>query len=73
MTRASSAAGMRGAQLRYLQAVGGRPHRYWATVFVRPGGFLRPSKVYVVEAGGDAETFDRAAPQVERTITSLEP
>lgn len=68
-----TAAGMRGVQLRYLQAVGGRPHRYWATVFVRPGGFLRPSKIYVVEAGGDAEVFDRAVPQVDRTIASLEP
>jgi hypothetical protein len=68
-----TSAGMRGVQLRYVQTVGGRPHRYWATVFVRPGGFLRPSKVYVVEAGGDAETFDRAAPHVQRTIASLEP
>lgn len=68
-----TAAGMRGVQLRYLHAVEGRAHRYWATVFVRPGAFLRPSKVYVVEAGGDAETFDRAAPLVQRTIASLEP
>lgn len=68
-----TAAGMRGAQVRYLRTVGGRPHRYWVTVFVRPGGFLRPAKIYVVEAGGDAETFDRAAAQVERTIASLEP
>lgn len=66
-------AGMRGVQLRYVQAVGGRPHRYWCTVFVRPSAFLRHSKVYVVEAGGDAETFDRAAEQVQRTIASLEP
>lgn len=66
-------AGMRGVQLRYLRTVGGRPHRYWTTLFVRPGAFLRRAKVYVVEAGGDAETFDRAVPQVERTITSLEP
>jgi len=69
----TTAAGMQGAQLRYLRDVGGRPHRYWTTLFVRPSGFLRPSKVYVVEAGGDAETFDRAAPRVERTIASLEP
>lgn len=65
--------GMRGVQIRYLRAVGGRPHRYWATLFVRPGGFLRRAKIYIVEAGGDAETFDRAAPQVERTIATLDP
>jgi hypothetical protein len=33
-----TAAGMRGVLLRYVEPVGGRPHRYWATLFVRPGG-----------------------------------
>jgi hypothetical protein len=63
-----NASGLRGLQFRYVRDVGGRPLRYWVTVFVRDGGFLRRARVYVIEAGGDREVFDRAVPSVERAI-----
>jgi hypothetical protein len=67
-----SASGLQGVQFRYGREVAGRPLRYWVTVFVRPRRFLRPSRVFIVEAGGDREVFDRAAPSVERAIASFD-
>lgn len=59
-----SADGVPGVQYRYVRDREGRPHRYWVTVFVR-------GRVFIVEAGGDAEVFDRATPAVERAIASF--
>ncbi len=66
-----NSSGLRGVQLRYARDYAGRPLRYWVTVFVRDSGFLRPSRVFVVEAGGDREVFERAVPAVERAIATL--
>jgi hypothetical protein len=60
-----SADGVPGIQRRYARNANGRTLRYWTTVFVKG------SRVYVVEAGGDREVFDRAAPAVEQAISSL--
>lgn len=60
-----SADGVPGIQRRYARDSNGRTLRYWTTVFVKG------SRVYVVEAGGDREVFDRAAPAVERAIATL--
>ncbi|MBL8605242.1 MAG: hypothetical protein JNK72_25150 [Myxococcales bacterium] len=66
-----SADGYAGVQYRYVIGVNGRPHRYWVTVYVKSGAFLRRSRVYIVEAGGDRETFEGATPLVERAITAF--
>lgn len=58
--------GARGVQIRYEADHGGRLHRYWATVFVLRG------RVFLVEAGGDAEFFDPQLQQVERAVLSVD-
>lgn len=61
-----TARGLAGTQLRYTTTRHGRPHRYWVTVFATG------SKVYVVEAAGDQEPFDRASSAVDAAIASLD-
>ena len=58
--------GLAGTQLRYLTSKNGREHRYWITVFATK------SKVFVVEAAGDKEPFDRSVAQVDGAIASLD-
>lgn len=60
-----SANGVPGVMFRYGATVGGRAHRYQVAVFVRG------RRVYVVEAGGDQEVFDPAAPAVARAFRSF--
>lgn len=62
-----SAAGWPGRQLRFTATRGGRPHGYWATVFVHE------DKVYLVEAGGDQAWFAEREEEVMEAILSLEP
>jgi hypothetical protein len=61
-----TARGLAGTQLRYTATRNGRPHRYWVTVFATR------SKVFVVEAAGDQEPFDKAAPAVDHAIATLD-
>lgn len=61
-----TARGLEGMQLRYVTTHGGRPHRYWVTVFTTA------SKVYVVEAAGDQVPFDQQTAVVENAITTLD-
>lgn len=66
-TRAvKTARGLEGTQLRYTTSRNGRVHRFWVTVFATK------SKVYVVEAAGDKEPFDRELAVVENAITTLD-
>jgi hypothetical protein len=58
--------GLSGTQLRYLTSKNGREHRYWVTVFATK------SKVFVVEAAGDKEPFDKSVTAVDGAITSLD-
>lgn len=58
--------GLSGTQLRYLTSKDGREHRYWVTVFATN------KKVFVVEAAGDKDRFDKSLPAVEGAITSLD-
>ena len=58
--------GLAGTQLRYLTTKNGRDHRYWVTVFATK------SKVFVVEAAGDKEPFDKSVAQVDGAIASLD-
>jgi hypothetical protein len=61
-----TARGLEGTQLRYTTTKNGRAHRYWITVFATK------KKVFVVEAAGDKEPFDKAIPAVESAIASLD-
>lgn len=60
-----SANGLAGVMFRYGATVGGREHRYQVAVFVRP------KKVFVLEAGGDREVFEPAAAAVARAFRSF--
>lgn len=66
MHNVKTAKGLEGTQLRYLTSKNGREHRYWVTVFATK------SKVFVVEAAGDKEPFDKSVSAVDRAITSLD-
>ncbi|MFO0659040.1 MAG: hypothetical protein U0165_04320 [Polyangiaceae bacterium] len=57
--------GLVGKQMRYSRTQQGREYRYWLTVFVAD------SRVFVVEAGGDKETFDPATTEVENAVASF--
>ncbi len=61
-----TAKGLSGTQLRYLTTKNGREHRYWVTVFATN------KKVFVVEAAGDKERFDKSVVAVEGAISSLD-
>ena len=61
-----TAKGLEGTQLRYLTSKDGREHRYWITVFATK------AKVFVVEAAGDKEPFDKSVSAVDGAITSLD-
>jgi hypothetical protein len=60
-----SRGGLQGRQLRYEVVRDGRTQSYWLTVFTTE------KKVYVVEAAGDKEAFEGAAPMVESAIEGL--
>jgi hypothetical protein len=59
--------GLVGTQLMYTRTEGGREVRYWVTVFATD------QRVYVVEAAGAKDAFDRARPVIDAAIGSLEP
>jgi len=61
-----AATGTSGIQIRYQTDHGGRLHRYWATIFVHG------DRVYLVEAGGDAEFFDPQVADVEEAVLSVD-
>ena len=62
-----SASGVAGKQLRYSRVEEQRTYRYWLTIYVTG------NHVYVVEAGGDKESFDPAQKLVERAVTTVKP
>ncbi|HMR07055.1 MAG TPA: serine/threonine protein kinase [Polyangiaceae bacterium] len=61
-----SASGTSGVQLRYSTKHQGRPHVFWATLFVTE------SKIVVVEAGGDVEHFEKVQAQVSSAINGID-
>jgi len=61
-----TAKGLAGTQLRYTTTKNGREHRYWVTVFATT------KKVFVVEAAGDKEPFDKSVSAVDGAIGSLD-
>ncbi len=62
----TSAKGLKGKELRYAVTREGREHRYWIAVFAKS------RTVLVVEAGGDAEPFDRSEAAVEKALLSVD-
>jgi hypothetical protein len=59
-------AGLAGREYRYLREEGGRKYRFWIAVFVTDG------RVWIVEAGGDADRFkEKAQLAVQKAIESL--
>ena len=58
--------GLAGTQLRYTTTKNGREHRYWVTVFATK------AKVFVVEAAGDKEPFDKSVSAVDGAIATLD-
>lgn len=63
--------GMPGKQLRFGRDEAGHTFRYWVTVFVRTEGMY--PRVWVIEAGGEQEAFERRREEVERLIATFEP
>lgn len=60
------ASGLTGRELRYTRVENGRKQRFWMTVFVTE------KRVWVVEAGGDADRFkERTQLAVQKAIASL--
>lgn len=60
-------ADMDGQELRYSRELDGRSHRYWLSVLTTP------KRVYLVEAGGDAEVFDSQKMEIEKAMASFRP
>lgn len=58
--------GVEGVQIRAYTLQGGRPHHYWAAIFVTS------RKVVMVEAGGDEAYFTPREAEVEAAIRSVE-
>lgn len=60
-------AGLAGQEIRFSTTRDGRAHRYWVSVFVTN------DRVFLVEAGGDAELFDAKTEQrIRESITSFD-
>lgn len=61
-----SANGLSGREMRYTRQQGGRPHRFWIAVFVTD------NRVWVVEAGGDADRFkEKQEKGIQKAIESI--
>lgn len=66
-----SAGGVQGKQIRFGRDESGHSYRYWVTVFVRSEG--ANARIWVIEAGGRQEVFERRQEEIERTIASFRP
>lgn len=60
-----TADGVSGRQIRYRREIAGRPHAFWATVFVTE------TVVVTIEAGGDQAHFEKLEKAVAEAIASL--
>lgn len=67
----TSRGGIPGKQMRFGRDDSGHTYRYWVTLFVRSEG--RKPRVWVIEAGGEEEVFERRREAVERLIASFIP
>jgi hypothetical protein len=61
-----TARGLVGRELKYTRTQGGRPYRLWIAVFVTE------DRVWVVEAGGDADRFkEKQEKGIQKAIDSI--
>lgn len=58
--------GTKGRRLVFGHDQDGRPYAYWVTLYLAQG------RLFLVEAGGPSEAFERARPNVEQTMASVE-
>lgn len=58
--------GQTGKLMRFGRQEGSQPYVYWLGLWVTPG------KVYVLEAGGRRDEFEKVQNQVEQTIAAFE-
>lgn len=63
--------GLRGKQMRFGRDESGHTYRYWISIFVRDQG--RNPMVWVIEAGGEQEAFERRQEEIERLLATFEP
>ncbi|MFT3775565.1 MAG: hypothetical protein QM820_60225 [Minicystis sp.] len=65
-TEVRTGTGLSGREMKYTREQGGRSYRFWVAVFVTA------DRVWIVEAGGDAERFkEKAQKGIQRAIESL--
>ena len=62
---ATSADGTKGKLLQFGHDEDGKPYAYWVAVFLAQG------RLFVVEAGGAKEAFERARPSVDWMMKSV--
>ena len=60
------AGGQAGRLLRFGRQEGSQPYVYWL------GLWVTPAKVYLLEAGGRRDEFEKVQGQVEQTIAGFE-
>lgn len=61
----ASADGTKGRMLKFGHDEDGKPYAYWVSIFPAQG------RLFLVEAGGAKEAFDRARPNVEWMLKSV--
>lgn len=64
-TDTASADGTRGRLLKFGHDEDGKPYAYWVAVFLAQG------RLFIVEAGGAKDAFDRAKPSVDWMMKSV--
>lgn len=57
--------GTKGRRLEFAHDENGTPYTYWVTIYLAQG------RLYVVEAGGENATFEKAKPSVEWMMQSV--
>jgi len=61
----ASADGTKGKLLKFGHDEDGKPYVYWVAIFAAQG------RLFIVEAGGQKDTFERARPNVEWTMKNV--
>lgn len=61
----ASADGTKGRLLKFGHDEDGKPYAYWLTLYLAQG------RLFLIEAGGAREAFERARPSVEYTMKSV--
>lgn len=65
----TSQSGLQGRQFRFGRDQAGHPYHYWVTIFVQTSD-VEP-RLWLIEAGGEQEPFERHQEAIEAMITSF--